>query len=73
MYQSVQSINMDQRAVVMLTYISEAEFHKLFDNIVEHVPQVAAELFRRNPFENSQQLLQILEYVIDSRSTEEKV
>ena len=53
--------------------IEKEEFLNLFENVVEHTPKVAEELFKLRPFSNDSTFLEALANVIEALSNEEKV
>ena len=53
--------------------IEKKEFLNLFENVVEHTPKVAEELFKLRPFSNHSTFLESLANVIEALSHEEKV
>ena len=53
--------------------IEKKEFLNLFENVVEHTPKVAEELFKLRPFSNDSTFLEALANVIEALSHEEKV
>ena len=53
--------------------IEKKEFLNLFENVVEHTPKVAEELFKLRPFSNDSTFLESLANVIEALSHEEKV
>ena len=53
--------------------IERQEFLTLFENVVEHTPKVAEELFKLRPFSSDETFLESLKNVIDELSYKEKV
>ena len=53
--------------------IEKKEFLNLFENVVEHTPKVAEELFKLRPFASDATFLESLANVIEALSHEEKV
>ena len=53
--------------------IERQEFLNLFENVVEHTPKVAEELFKLRPFSSDEMFLKSLANVIAELSHEEKV
>ena len=53
--------------------IEKKEFLNLFENVVEHTPKVAEELFKLRPFSSDSTFLESLANVIEALSHEEKV
>ena len=53
--------------------IEKKEFLNLFENVVEHTPKVAEELFKLQPFSSDSTFLESLANVIEALSHEEKV
>ena len=53
--------------------IERQEFLTLFENVVEHTPKVAEELFKLRPFCSDETFLESLANVIEELSHEEKV
>ena len=53
--------------------INKQEFLNLFENVVEHTPKVAEELFKLRPFSSDEMFLKSLANVIAELSNDEKV
>ena len=53
--------------------IEKKDFLLLFENVVEHTPKVAEELFKLRPFSDDVTFLESLANVIEALSHEEKV
>ena len=53
--------------------IEKKDFLALFENVVEHTPKVAEELFKLRPFSGDVTFLESLANVIEALSHEEKV
>ena len=53
--------------------IERKDFLVLFENVVEHTPKVAEELFKLRPFSGDVTFLESLANVIEALSHEEKV
>ena len=53
--------------------IEKKEFLNLFENVVEHTPKVAEELFKLRPFSSDSTFLESLANVIEALSHDEKV
>ena len=62
-----------EEGVKYVNSITEEQFVSLFGNVVEHTAQVAHQMFKVNPFCDSDSFLSAMDNVIDSLSPGEKV
>ena len=64
---------MDSFAAAYFNVMERSQFVHAFENVVEHTPAVAEQLYENRPFSDNDQFLKLLDSVIDSLSEHEKV
>ena len=60
-------------AATLFNVMERSQFVAAFENVVEHTPKVAEQLYEKRPFRDNHQFLGSLDHVIDSLSEQDKV